>query len=61
MGFDVTPEVYFRFMGRFSEPLAARFASALEIPAGARLGEPSHEAEVHLRGDVETHPPTVAP
>ena len=36
MGFDVTPEVYFRFMGRFSEPLAARFAAALEIPAGAR-------------------------
>ena len=23
MGFEVTPEVYFRFMGRFSEPLAA--------------------------------------
>ena len=36
MGFDVTPEVYFRFMGRFSEPLAARFAAALDIPAGAR-------------------------
>lgn len=36
MGFEVTPEVYFRFMGRFSEPLAAKFAAALEIPAGAR-------------------------
>ena len=36
MGFEVTPEVYFRFMGRFSEPLAARFAAALDLPAGAR-------------------------
>ena len=35
MGFEVTPEVYFRFMGRFSEPLAARFADALELPAGS--------------------------
>ncbi|GEK19575.1 class I SAM-dependent methyltransferase [Cellulomonas xylanilytica] len=36
MGFEVTAAVYFRFMGRFSEPLAARFAAALDIPAGTR-------------------------
>ena len=35
MGFEVTPEVYFRFMGRFSEPLAARFAAALDLRAGS--------------------------
>src|SRR5690349_13934644 len=35
MGFEVTPEVYLRFMGRFSEPLAARFAAALDPRAGA--------------------------
>ncbi|WP_456788104.1 class I SAM-dependent methyltransferase [Cellulomonas sp. P5_C5] len=36
MGFDVTPDVYLRFMGRFSEPLAAQFAAALDLPSGAR-------------------------
>ena len=32
--FEVAAQSYGRFMGRFSEPLAARFAAALDIPAG---------------------------
>jgi SAM-dependent methyltransferase len=35
VSFDVTADAYGRFMGRFSEPLAARFADA----AGVRPGE----------------------
>jgi SAM-dependent methyltransferase len=36
MGFDVSSEAYGRFMGRWSEPLAARFAESVGVPAGAR-------------------------
>jgi SAM-dependent methyltransferase len=34
--FDVTADAYARFMGRFSEPLAVRFAQAARLSAGDR-------------------------
>ena len=36
MSFDVTPDAYARFMGRFSEPLAVAFASTFRLRQGAR-------------------------
>jgi SAM-dependent methyltransferase len=36
MGFDVAPEAYTQFMGRFSEPLAARFAASVGVPSTGR-------------------------
>jgi len=36
MTFDVTADAYARFMGRFSEPLAVRFAELVEARAGQR-------------------------
>lgn len=36
MTFEVTGEAYDRFMGRYSRPLAARFADWLEVSAGQR-------------------------
>ncbi|MEZ0448678.1 class I SAM-dependent methyltransferase [Cellulomonas sp. ICMP 17802] len=36
MGFDVAADAYGRFMGRYSEPLAERFAAALGVSPGAR-------------------------
>ena len=36
MSFNVTADAYDRFMGRFSEPLAARFAELAEREAGQR-------------------------
>ena len=36
MSFNVTADAYDRFMGRFSEPLAARFADLAELEAGQR-------------------------
>jgi SAM-dependent methyltransferase len=36
MSFDVTADAYGRFMGRFSEPLAARFAEFAAVKAGQR-------------------------
>lgn len=36
MGFDVAPEAYGRFMGRYSEPLADRFAQTVAVPRGSR-------------------------
>ena len=37
MSFHVTAEAYDRFMGRFSEPLAARFVELAEVRAGQRV------------------------
>jgi SAM-dependent methyltransferase len=37
MSFDVAADAYWRFMGRFSEPLAQRFADAAGISAGQRV------------------------
>lgn len=37
MTFEVAPEAYGRFMGRFSEPLAQQFAAALGIRSGRAL------------------------
>jgi SAM-dependent methyltransferase len=37
VGFDVTAESYGRFMGRFSEPLAERFAEEAQLLAGQRV------------------------
>ena len=34
MTFDVTGDAYDRFMGRYSRPLAVRFADWLEVTAG---------------------------
>ena len=36
MSFDVSADDYRRFMGRFSEPLAARFADLSEVRRGQR-------------------------
>ncbi len=36
MSFDVTADAYTRFMGRFSEPLAERFADAAGVSPGRR-------------------------
>ncbi|WP_374455902.1 class I SAM-dependent methyltransferase [Nocardioides sp.] len=36
MTFDVAGDAYDRFMGRYSKPLAARFADLLEVAAGQR-------------------------
>lgn len=36
MRFDVTPEAYGRFMGRWSEPLADRFVQRVAVPPGSR-------------------------
>jgi SAM-dependent methyltransferase len=36
MSFDVSADAYSRFMGRFSEPLAARFADLAEVRSGQR-------------------------
>ncbi|WP_433555991.1 class I SAM-dependent methyltransferase [Pseudonocardia xinjiangensis] len=36
MSFDVTADAYGRFMGRFSEPLARRFADLLQLRQGRR-------------------------
>ncbi|SCG66368.1 class I SAM-dependent methyltransferase [Micromonospora inositola] len=36
MTFNVTADAYDRFMGRFSEPLAARFAELAQVQAGQR-------------------------
>ena len=37
MSFDVSAAAYLRFMGRYSEPLAARFADAAGVTAGQRV------------------------
>ncbi|HTJ36321.1 MAG TPA: class I SAM-dependent methyltransferase [Dactylosporangium sp.] len=37
MSFDVTADAYGRFMGRYSEPLAPRFADLAGVAAGARV------------------------
>lgn len=37
MGFDVDADAYARFMGRFSEPLAAEFTALLDVRAGDRV------------------------
>ena len=37
MAFEVTADAYARFMGRFSEPLAARFIEQAEVRAGQRF------------------------
>ncbi|WP_315093879.1 methyltransferase domain-containing protein [uncultured Cellulomonas sp.] len=37
MTFEVAPEAYGRFMGRFSEPLAQQFAGALDVRDGLAL------------------------
>src|SRR5215467_8500221 len=36
MSFDVSADAYTRFMGRYSEPLAARFADLAEVRSGQR-------------------------
>jgi ubiquinone/menaquinone biosynthesis C-methylase UbiE len=36
MTFNVTAEAYDRFMGRFSEPMAARFVEAAQVTSGQR-------------------------
>src|SRR5262249_59140786 len=36
MSFDVSAEAYTRFMGRYSEPLAARFADLAGVRRGQR-------------------------
>ena len=36
MNFDVTADAYLRFMGRYSEPLAARFADLAGVRPGQR-------------------------
>jgi SAM-dependent methyltransferase len=36
VSFDVTADAYGRFMGRYSEPLAAEFAKLADLPTGAR-------------------------
>jgi len=37
MSFDVSADAYLRFMGQYSEPLAARFADLAEVRTGQRL------------------------
>ena len=37
MSFDVSADAYLRFMGQYSEPLAARFADLAEVRPGQRL------------------------
>lgn len=37
MSFDVSADAYMRFMGRYSEPLAARFADLAGVRAGQRV------------------------
>ena len=37
MSFDVSADAYSRFMGRFSEPLAAEFVALLGLRAGQRV------------------------
>ena len=37
MGFNVSADAYMRFMGRYSEPLAARFAELAGIHRGQRV------------------------
>lgn len=37
MSFEVSADAYLRFMGRYSEPLAVRFADAAAIAAGQRV------------------------
>ena len=37
MSFDVSADAYLRFMGRYSEPLAVRFADLAGVQAGQRL------------------------
>ena len=36
MSFDVSADAYTRFMGRYSEPLAARFADLAGVRSGQR-------------------------
>jgi trans-aconitate methyltransferase len=37
VSFDVTPGAYMQFMGRYSEPLAARFADLAGVSRGQRV------------------------
>jgi SAM-dependent methyltransferase len=37
VSFDVDPEAYARFMGRFAAPLAAELVDLLDLPAGSRV------------------------
>jgi trans-aconitate methyltransferase len=37
VSFDVSADAYLRFMGRYSEPLAARFADLAGVRPGQRL------------------------
>jgi trans-aconitate methyltransferase len=37
MGFNVSADAYLRFMGQYSEPLAARFADLAGAGRGQRL------------------------
>ena len=37
MSFDVSADAYTRFMGRYSEPLAARFADLAGVRRGQRV------------------------
>ncbi|MDR7234262.1 class I SAM-dependent methyltransferase [Agrococcus sp. BE272] len=73
MGFAVSAESYDRFMGRFSEPLAAVFADLAGVPAGAHrrprvldvgCGPGALTAELLRRGAdvaaVDPSPPFVA-
>ena len=37
MSFNVSADAYLRFMGQYSEPLAAQFADLAEVRGGQRL------------------------
>ena len=37
MSFDVSADAYLRFMGRYSEPLAAQFANLAGVGSGQRV------------------------
>ena len=39
MIFDVSPDAYYRFIGRYSEPLAAQFADLAGVRPGAQAGQ----------------------
>ena len=59
MSFDVTPAAYMRFMGRYSEPLAARFADLAGVRRGQRVldvgcGPGALTAELVTRAGAES-------
>src|SRR5437763_15124450 len=58
MSFNVSADAYLRFMGRYSEPLAARFADLAGVRSGQRLldvgcGPGALTAELAGRGGPE--------